>query len=420
MNRALVKSNRRRVDVGQALQPDIPRPAHDAGQAFQPDILRQAEECQAGKPDLQPETAQTRTDSWLASRSRGRAPRGSVLFHAPSHALQAPGGGEIQLIQTGRYLDALGIRIRLFSAWTDQVAQARLVHLFGMSREGLELARVARGRGVPVVLSPICWYEIRAMLALEPNRPRKLRSLAAWSLRLAMPRLPSWRRELLELAAAVLPNSPSEADQLARLFGVDRGKLRVVPNGVRPELGSVGPEPFRRQFGNQPFVLSVSRIEPRKNTLGLIRAVRSLGLPLVVVGQAPPSCEDYARECRRAGAGNVFWLGQLDHHDPLLASVYAAARVFALPSWFETPGLAALEAALAGCPVVITPYGSTRDYFGELAEYARPHRVDEIAQAIRTCWKGDPDPRLARLIAMRYVWPKVAQKTAEVYDQVAP
>ncbi len=36
---------------------------------------------------------------------------------------------------------------------------------------------------------------------------------------------------------------------------------------------------------------------------------------------------------------------RLDHDDPLLASAYAAARVFALPSWFETPGLAALEAA---------------------------------------------------------------------------
>ena len=62
------------------------------------------------------------------------------------------------------------------------------------------------------------------------------------------------------------------------------------------------------------------------------------------------------------------WLGKLDHDDPLLASVYAAARVFALPSWFETPGLAAARRLrLAGVrPVAITPYGSTREYFGGL------------------------------------------------------
>ena len=78
----------------------------------------------------------------------------------------------------------------------------------------------------------------------------------------------------------------------------------------------------------------------------------------------------------------TIWLGRLEHDDPLLASAYAAARVFALPSWFETPGLAALEAALAGCAVVITPFGSTREYFGELVEYARPGRPGEIDQAL--------------------------------------
>jgi glycosyltransferase involved in cell wall biosynthesis len=302
----------------------------------------------------------------------------------------------------------------------DRLDRARVLHLFGMSREGLELARVARARRVPVVLSPICWYEPRALWALESDLARKLKSVAAWSFRRAIPRLPGWRRELFELAAAVLPNSPAEANQLARLFAVDRRKLRVVPNGVLPSMGSVSPERFRRQYGVRPFVLSVGRIEPRKNQLGLIRAVRALGLPLVLIGQAPPQFGEYAEECRDAGGDCVTWLGQLDHHNPLLASAYKAARVFALPSWFETPGLAALEAGLAGCPIVVTPYGSARDYFGDLAEYARPHRVDEITRAVSRSWENGPDPRLARFIANRYLWPKVAQITAEVYDQVAP
>ncbi len=115
----------------------------------------------------------------------------------------------------------------------------------------------------------------------------------------------------------------------------------------------------------------------------------------------------------------VTWLGQFDHDDPLLASAYAAARVFALPSWFETPGLAALEAALAGCAVVITPYGSTREYFGGLVAYARPDRPTRSAGAVRTCWDHGPDPRLAPRVATHYLWPNVAQITAEVYDQVA-
>jgi glycosyltransferase involved in cell wall biosynthesis len=357
--------------------------------------------------------------AWLAARSRGECAAGAVVLHAPAIALQAPGGGENQLIQTGRHLEANGVRVRLFAPWTDRLESARLLHLFGMSREGLELARLARSRGVPVAISPICWYQPRAIAALEPNLARKAAGLAGWCLRSITPRIPSWRRELLRLAEVILPNSRAEADQIARLFGVPRDRLRVVPNGVLPAFGTASPEPFRERWGPDPFVLSVGRIEPRKNTLGLILATRRLRLPLVHIGEPAPGRRDYARECRRAGEGFVSWLGRLEHDDPLLASAYAAAPVFAMPSWFETPGLAALEAALAGCAIAITPFGSTRDYFGGLAAYARPHRPEEIRRALRSCWDHGPDPRLAPWVATHYLWPNVAQITAEVYDQVA-
>ena len=166
-------------------------------------------------------------------------------------------------------------------------------------------------------------------------------------------------------------------------------------------------------------MLFVGRVEPRKNVLGLIRAVARMGVPLVVIGAPPPGHESYAEECRRAGLGFVRWLGAMDHDDPVLASAYAAARVFALPSWFETPGLAALEAALAGCAVVITPYGCTREYFGDRVEYARPDRVSEIRTAVLRGWTLGPDLRLADHVGARFLWSDVARRTAEVYDQVA-
>ncbi len=109
----------------------------------------------------------------------------------------------------------------------------------------------------------------------------------------------------------------------------------------------------------------------------------------------------------------------LDHDDPLLASAYAAARVLALPSWFETPGLVALEAALAGAAVVVTPFGCAREYFGPLAVYARPDRPLELIDALRQAWETRADPNLAGHVAARFLWSEVARRTAEVYDQVA-
>jgi glycosyltransferase involved in cell wall biosynthesis len=266
------------------------------------------------------------------------------------------------------------------------------------------------------VLSPICWFEPGALWTLEQSR---LRSLAAWSLRRLVPGLPGWRRELLHLVDRVLPNSEAEARQLRLLFGIDPARIQVVPNGVLPSFRSAAPTIFCHWFGERDFVLFVGRIEPRKNLLGLIRAVRSVGVELVVIGDPPPECRVYYEHCRREGGDRVLWLAARDHHDPLLASAYSAARVFALPSWFETPGLAALEAALAGTAVVITPFGSTQEYFGDRVLYARPNRVTEIATAVSLCWSNGADPRLADFIASNYLWPDVAKKTAEVYDQVA-
>src|SRR5271157_479895 len=317
--------------------------------------------------------------SWLRSRCQGPCRTGSVLLHAPSFAFQAPGGGENQLIQTARHLEAMGLPVRLFCSWTDRLERARLLHLFGMSREGLELARRAKARGTPVVLSPICWFQPGALWSLERGWTRKAGSLAAWSLRRLCPILPGWRRELLALCDRILPNSRAEARQLTALFGVNPERIAVVPNGVLSTFRGACPALFRERFGAGEFALFVGRVEPRKNTLGVIRAVRALKLRLVVLGAAPPECSTYLERCRAEGG----------------------------------------DAVLAGTAVVITPFGSTREYFGDRVVYARPDRLGEIKSALARGWSAGPDPRLAGFVAAHYLWPRVAYRTAEVYDQVA-
>jgi glycosyltransferase involved in cell wall biosynthesis len=357
--------------------------------------------------------------NWLGERLRGPMRRGTVMLHAPSHVFQSPGGGENQLVQTGRHLEQLGVPVRPYVHWTDRLEDARLLHLFGMSREGLELARVARARGVPVVLSPIAWYDPRAIAALATGPIAAARDLTKWALQRALPRRPGWRRALLSLADAVLPNSHAEARQLVRLFATDRSAIRVVPNGVEPRFADSSAGLFRSRYGAAEFVLYVGRIEPRKNLLGLVDAVRTAGLRLFILGDAPPGHEGYLRSCQESGAGFTRFIPAVRHDDPVLASAYAAARVVALPSWFETPGLAALEGALAGRAIVVTPYGCAREYFGGLAHYARPNRPKELVDALVRAWRNGPDPELARRVGARFLWSQVARQTAEVYDEVA-
>lgn len=363
-------------------------------------------------------TVLLRASEWLTERIRGATPAGSVLLHTASTAFQMPGGGENQLIQTGRHLESLGWPVRPFVPWTDQIEQASLIHLFGMSREGLTLARLAKTKGVPVVLSTICWYSPRSLWALAGSKGRSAWDLVKWTARYVYPRWPSWRRELLQVADRILPNSQAEARQLVRLFGADPAKIRVVPNGVEQRFAQAEPDLFREVVGSEPFMLYVGRIEPRKNPLGVIQASRRLGLPLVLIGDTVPGFEGYARECREAGRGIARFLPRLEHDDPRLASAYASARLLALPSWFETPGLVALEAALAKTALVLTPYGCTREYFGNRIQYAPPDRPSAIVNAIVRAWEDGPEPELAEHVARHYLWSEVARKTSEVYHEL--
>jgi glycosyltransferase involved in cell wall biosynthesis len=323
------------------------------------------------------------------------------------------------LVQTARALEVLGVPIRPLDPWVDRIENARILHLFGMSREGLELAKVAHARRTPVVLSPICWFEPRALFALAGSRLGGCMHLTKWAVRRCVPRWPGWRRQLLNLADRILPNSHAEADQLVTLLGARRDRIHVVPNGVDPSFGCARPHRFRADWGPGDFILYAGRIEPRKNVQSIVRACRLAGLPLVVIGAVVPGFERYGAACVAEGESNTTWIGPRDHADPLLASAMAAARVFALPSWFETPGLAALEAAAAGCAVVITPYGCTREYFGHRAVYANPSDTRQIAQALQRAWETGPHAGLADHVLDHFAWSTVAQATKEAYDRVS-
>jgi glycosyltransferase involved in cell wall biosynthesis len=102
----------------------------------------------------------------------------------------------------------------------------------------------------------------------------------------------------------------------------------------------------------------------------------------------------------------------------MLASAYAACEVFVLPSLFETPGIAALEAGLAGAKIVITPHGGTRDYFGLLAQYVDPFSVESIRIGILSALSANRTDTLQHHIKKEFLWSTTAEKTLAVYQRV--
>ncbi len=221
---------------------------------------------------------------------------------------------------------------------------------------------------------------------------------------------------MLRQADLVLPNSNAEKEVLTGLVGVSPSRIMVVPNGVENRFAAASPALFRARVRSDDFVLSVGNIEWRKNQRRLIRAVGRLQKPLVIIGSAGD--EEYAELCRREGGDFTQFLGALGHEDELLASAYAAARVFALPSLAETPGLAALEAALAGTKVVVTSVGAAREYLGGYAWYCNPLDERDIARQIAAAWDAPPVGPDQREHLLQYTWERVGRLTLSAYERV--
>jgi len=136
-----------------------------------------------------------------------------------------------------------------------------------------------------------------------------------------------------------------------------------------------------------------------------------------VLGDPVPGHEAYFRACRRAAGPHVWFAGRVPHDSSLLASAYAACGCLALTSWFETPGLVALEAGMSGVPLVLPWGGSAPEYFGDLAQYVRPADRAGIRRAVLTALGQPRSPRLAELVRSQFTWRNVALATQAAYER---
>jgi glycosyltransferase involved in cell wall biosynthesis len=171
---------------------------------------------------------------------------------------------------------------------------------------------------------------------------------------------------------------------------------------------------FVKAYGFSNFILNVGHIGPgRKNVLRLVRALNLINKPAVIIGRMEAGKELDA--IRKEAGKHILLLDNIPNDSEMLASAYAACDVFVLPSLFETPGIAALEAALAGAKIVITKYGGTEEYFGDNAEYVEPTSIDLITSGISIALAKPKDNKLREHIKKHYLWEKVGEATMEVY-----
>jgi glycosyltransferase involved in cell wall biosynthesis len=320
-----------------------------------------------------------------------------VLFATYPMAFHTPGGGEIQLQAYKKYLPQQGVEVTLFDQWNPRFLENDIVHFFSCVGGSWHFCNFVKGLGLPLVISSSLWIteESRHLYPYEEIRNQ------------------------LQLADIVVANSDIECNTLARVLELPREKFATVYNGVDPiyfEL--VSPAIFRSHFEIEgPFVLNVGNIEPRKNQLNLVGAMKAFpDIQLILIGHARDP--DYLKRCLEEGSKQVRYLGAMAHGSELLRSAFAACQVFALPSTLETPGLAALEASSIGARLVVTEVGSTMEYFGDSVEYIQPESVLSITHGIRRGIERVPCFDLMERVQKVFSWELVSHQLLNTYTNV--
>jgi glycogen(starch) synthase len=224
---------------------------------------------------------------------------------------------------------------------------------------------------------------------------------------------PEWngyrRRVTAGLAAAARIIAPTAAvlHDLERHYLPLTSAASVISNGVDPTAFPTAPK--------RPVVMAAGRLwDAAKNLAALSAAAPGLEWPVAIAGEIQHPEGGVAR------LANVHLLGRLAPVE--MARHLASAGIFAAPARYEPFGLAILEAAVAGCPLVLGDIASLRENWNGAAVFVDPESSAEL-HAVLAALISNPLRRArlaaaARCRARRFTLNRMAQAYSALYQDV--
>ena len=237
--------------------------------------------------------------------------------------------------------------------------------------------------------------------------------------------------QAVKKADGIICVSQSTANELESYVGGNIAeRIRVVHEGISPGFVTPADDSAAKLIdklgiADTPFILSAGAISPRKNTLGIIKALARLAdvIPhhLVLVGGDGWSMQKVYEELGSSAiAERVHMTGYVS--DEQLKGLFGAASAYLHPSLYEGFGLTLLEAMAQNCPVVTSNVYSLPEVAGNAAILVDPNSVDEIAAAIKSiCSNSALAADLAargRLRIKAFSWDDCAAGVMDVYRGV--
>ena len=322
-------------------------------------------------------------------------------------------------------------KVHLFDMWKDNITDFDIVHFFNpffMSQEAKMLMDKAMVSGTKIIVTPIFTFHhgITRIMWDSPIMSVAERLFLGFRKLFRNNEMASYFDPfynisyLMNNADKVIVNSRLEMENILDFLHVPKELFEVIPNGINSKFKHGDKKEFADMVGIEDYILFVGRVEPIKNVVSLINAFLESSLPtkLIIVGDPDPKDPEYIKRCKKAANNDVVFLPHIPYESTLLTSAYAGAKVYALPSNYETCGMSGLEAGLAGANVVVTERGGTKEYYKDFATYVDPSSIESIKNGLIHAYNSLPSNDLKRHIEDHYSWDAIINSQLASYDSL--
>ncbi len=192
-------------------------------------------------------------------------------------------------------------------------------------------------------------------------------------------------RRVQKESDAILCDSYATKNDVREVYNIDESKLHVVYPAVltrEPSEDNI-PRVKKKYRVEKPFILSVGKLEPRKNLTRLIHAFLTSDLKdteLLIVGP-----EGWNTAIKQQKSDTIRFLGYVS--DDELYALYRSALFFVYPSLYEGFGYPVVEAMSLGCPVATSQTSSLGEIVDDSGLLFDPLATEDIAKTLEVLTK---------------------------------
>lgn len=182
--------------------------------------------------------------------------------------------------------------------------------------------------------------------------------------------------------------SQKTKQDLIEFYNIKEEKIKVIYQSCDEVFKQILPQDLKHSIQVKyalpdKYLLNVGTIEPRKNLLLVINALKDIdpAYKLVVVGRNQPYADRVRAQIKLLNLSDrVIFLKDLPFSD--LPAIYQMATVFVYPSFYEGFGIPVIEALYSGIPVVAAKGSCLEEAGGPDSLYIIPNDSSALADTL--------------------------------------